>query len=902
MTGGRQEKAKSTSGVRGNLDEEYCFPNKNVASLVDAKEAPALLISPNGKYLAHLGPSGLKSLQEMSEPEVRTAGLRLSTDFTKSFARRNFYISLQIESLPVKPDTIKSKREKFQVVPENIERRLLHFKWNSAGDTFAFCEFYKSKVYLNVCLVEKKKLIRKELRLNDTLCSPLKWIDTEKILVLKAANSTRTPPQRSIRSRPTTDFHDGKEAKLAPTFQDLIKDEYDEETFTYYTQSQLAVVSIANNDGKSNLICNDIRRIPPAIYIDFDTSPNGRYLKLDELPAPFSRMVSYKFFARRTTVHKLLAHNNNKETQYKGEFVREISKLDADELSYSAYDARRKGRRSCWWSEGHGALICFVEALDDGNPNTDIEYRDRVCALQENDAFTKEVEIIKLASGFRQMGVLETGDLAIVTERWWKTKLEQTWLVYFKGGSPNLLNKTQVLLSERIYEDKYSDPGNIQYGTSRTGTKCPLHIRKKFGEQDDVSLVLYNNEGAGEEGYIPFLDIITIDLANLENISSRSSSNNGSAFNIGDVTQIWESNHEAGKFERIHAILNSSGSTFLSDDDSLRVLISQESPEQPPNHYLCDLKTNKMSGRNAVRITDYEHPYPAIKGYSKHIIKYSRSLDGVTLSATLYLPAGHDINDKGQKLPLFFWAYPRSFKSASAASRLTDSPFRFPEIIPFKSPLVWLTLGFAILDGPAIPIIATAGDDPSHFNDTFVEQLVSSAEAAVNYLCSDLGICDPDRVAVGGHSYGGFMTANLLIHSGNLFSCGIARSGAYNRTLTPFGFQREKRTFWDAPEVYAKMSPFFNLHSNMSPILLVHGGDDENNGTYTDQSVRMFSAFRASGVVSRLVVLPYEGHHYRARENVMHCLAETENWLRKHCIDKTQNELISETSNERSKI
>uniref|UniRef100_A0A7S3PLQ8 Peptidase S9 prolyl oligopeptidase catalytic domain-containing protein n=1 Tax=Aplanochytrium stocchinoi TaxID=215587 RepID=A0A7S3PLQ8_9STRA len=502
------------------------------------------------------------------------------------------------------------------------------------------------------------------------------------------------------------------------------------------------------------------------------------------------------------------------------------------------------------------------------------------------------------------MSFFETGDLAVVSEKWWETKLERKWLLNFQG--PDLLKAEKVLFSERSYEDKYSDPGNIQYGYSQLGTKCPLQMRRDLGQQK-VTIFLYNDEGAGEEGYVPFLNIVEIDLENLndsDRLASEKSKGNTNTVKTGIVTQIWESNHEAGKFERIHAVLNNSGSTLLSGD-SLRVILSQETPEEPPNYYLYDLNflyvagvVKKVSDESAVRITNFKHPYPAMKGYSKHIIKYKRPLDGVTLSSTLYLPKGYSFDleniqtdrkksklKKEKRLPLLFWAYPLQYNAASAAGQLRDSPFRFSKVTPFKSPLVWLTLGFAVLDGPSMPIIAT-GDKSSNANDTYVEQLVSSAEAAVDYVCNGLGICDSTRVAVGGHSYGAFMVANLLIHSKNLFCCGIARSGAYNRTMTPFGFQTERRSFWKVPKIYTKMSPFFTLHKDMRPILLIHGAEDENRGTYTDQSVRMFAALRSIGVVSRLVVLPYEGHRYRARESIMHCLAETEFWLRKYCVDK----------------
>ncbi|RME00388.1 MAG: S9 family peptidase, partial [Calditrichaeota bacterium] len=246
----------------------------------------------------------------------------------------------------------------------------------------------------------------------------------------------------------------------------------------------------------------------------------------------------------------------------------------------------------------------------------------------------------------------------------------------------------------------------------------------------------------------------------------------------------------------------------------------------------------------------------------------------VDLSATLYLPPGYT-KEQG-RLPVFMWAYPREYKSARAASQVTDSPYRFPRL-SWGSPLFWLTQGFAILDGPTMPIVGEGDKEP---NDTYVEQLVASARAAVETLVHR-GIADPDRIAIGGHSYGAFMAANLLAHS-DLFRAGIARSGAYNRTLTPFGFQAEERTLWQAPEIYFKMSPFMHADKVNEPILLIHGEADNNSGTFPIQSQRFYQALKGLGGTARLVMLPLESHGYRSRESVMHMLWEMTQWLDKY--------------------
>jgi dipeptidyl aminopeptidase/acylaminoacyl peptidase len=246
----------------------------------------------------------------------------------------------------------------------------------------------------------------------------------------------------------------------------------------------------------------------------------------------------------------------------------------------------------------------------------------------------------------------------------------------------------------------------------------------------------------------------------------------------------------------------------------------------------------------------------------------------VALTGTLYLPPGY--TPEQGPLPLLMWAYPHEFKSADAAGQVTDSPYRFARP-GWGSPLFWLTQGFAVLDNPTMPIVGEGEREP---NDTYIEQLVASARAAVEEVVRR-GVADRERIAVGGHSYGAFMTANLLAHS-DLFRAGIARSGAYNRTLTPFGFQAEERTLWEAPEVYARMSPFMHAEKIREPILVIHGEADNNSGTFPMQSERLFNALKGHGATARLVILPLESHGYQARESVMHMLWEITEWLEEH--------------------
>jgi dipeptidyl aminopeptidase/acylaminoacyl peptidase len=291
-------------------------------------------------------------------------------------------------------------------------------------------------------------------------------------------------------------------------------------------------------------------------------------------------------------------------------------------------------------------------------------------------------------------------------------------------------------------------------------------------------------------------------------------------------------------------------------------------------------------------VTEFPHPYPQLADIQKEAIQYQRD-DGVPLSATLYLPAGYDAERDGP-LPAFVWAYPREFKSLDAAGQRTDSPHQFKSV-SYWGAIPYVTRGYAVINNASMPIVGEGDEEP---NDNFREQLVANAQAAIDEGVRR-GVVDPDRVAIGGHSYGAFMTGNLLAHS-DLFRAGIARSGAYNRTLTPFGFQSEERLYWEAPEIYFAMSPFMHAEKVNEPILLIHGEADNNSGTFPIQSRRYFAALKGLGATVRLVMLPAESHGYAARESLLHMLWETDRWLDMHVKNAPAREQPVTTTEEGS--
>lgn len=509
-----------------------------------------------------------------------------------------------------------------------------------------------------------------------------------------------------------------------------------------------------------------------------------------------------------------------------GEKIATVASLPSGENA--PVDGVRTGPRGVRWVPGRPATLMYVEALDGGDNRRPAKERDRVMLL--DPPFAQPVELIRLAyrmsGGFGAGGVFFGRDgLLLVTETDRRTQHTRTWQLDLDqpGSAPQLV-------WDRSAEDRYRDPGQPVLKRDAAGFAV-------LRQSPDGRWIYLEGQGASPEGERPFLDRMNLATKKTE--------------------RLWRSSATA--YEAVSQVL---------DDAGRMILTRRESRTDPPNYFLRDLR----SGRET-QITQLVNPAPELSSVRRELITYRRA-DGVQLSGTLYYPTNYR---EGQKVPVIFWVYPREFASADAAGQVVGSPNRF--VLPSgASHLFLLTQGYAILDNPTLPVI---GGDTA--NDTYVEQTVAGAKAAVDHLVK-MGVAD-GNFGVGGHSYGAFTTANLLAHS-DLFKAGVARSGAYNRTLTPFGFQNERRTFWEAREVYLRMMPFAYADKINEPILLIHGMNDNNSGTFPIQSERMYHALKGHGATVEYVQLPFEAHGYAARESVMDVVARMIEWYDKYVKGK----------------
>jgi len=512
-----------------------------------------------------------------------------------------------------------------------------------------------------------------------------------------------------------------------------------------------------------------------------------------------------------------------------GRVVKDLFRIPLMENVPTGYDATAPGPRRITWRADLPASLYWVEALDGGDPKVEVPFRDEVFRL---DAPFNSAPVAQFKTKLRFDRITWARmDLAVIRQSSSKTK--QEIISFF---NPSDVQATHRVIWDRSSEDKYGDPGDFVMTTNQGRTLILI--------SDNGSSMFLTGNGASAEGDRPFLD--KFDIKSFS------------------VKRLWQS--QAPYYESVSRIL---------DPAAMLVLITRQSVTDPPNYFIYNLKAKKRP--QPVQVTHFENPYPFMKGVMKERITYNRA-DGVQLTATLYTPAGWKKEDG--PLPTLLWAYPVEYKSKSAAGQVSGSPYTFTRLSA-SSAIPFVTQGYAILDNAAFPIIGEGEAEP---NDTFIGQLVANARAAID-KGAGMGVVDPERVAVGGHSYGAFMTANLLAHC-DLFAAGIARSGAYNRSLTPFGFQSEPRTYWEATDLYNNMSPFNYADKIKTPLLMIHGIADNNQGTFPIQSERLYAAIKGLGGTARLVMLPLESHGYAARESLLHMLWEMNTWMDKYVKNK----------------
>lgn len=790
---------------------EYQKPPNEILDLVDAPLAPSVLMDDAAENVILLYRDAFKSIEELSETELRLGGLRINPK-TNIGSRTNYYNNIKVKKAT---DT---KATQVTGLPENP--RLSNFSW-APNQKYIAC-LNTTTTGVEVWLLEIEKGAARKITsptVNANMGDALNWFKNSDALLVKMLPESRKAlinVAEAVPTGPTISVSDGAKAQNR-TYQDLLKNPNDEANFEQLALSEVKKVEL-NGDVQSFL--------PTGMYRNISFSPDGEYVLVSEIQRPFSYLVPYYRFPYTETVY----FNN-------GTKLHTVNNVPLDEVRPKGFMATRTGMRNLSWRADKGASLVYTEAQDGGDPEIKVAYRDIVYQLDAPFTGTPR-EILKTKNRFSGI-TWGDDDVAIAYDYWWNDRNTKTYLF-----SPNNTNEEAMIISDRNYQDRYSDPGNFV-------TERNEYNRYVLSTNKGKAYLM--GAGYSEDGQFPFIDAFDLKTQKTERLYT-------SPYTDKKETLIDAVNLEKGK-----------------------VLVRIESPNEYPNYYFRNIKKKN----DLTPVTSFDNPYKSLQDVHKEVITYKRD-DGLELEGTLYLPVGYD-KAKKEKKPMLLWAYPREFKDKNSASQSTSNPNEF--IYPYYgSPIYWVARGYVVLDDAAFPIVGEGDEEP---NDTFRSQLVGNAKAAIDAVDA-LGYIDRNRVGVGGHSYGAFMVANLLSHS-DLFAAGIARSGAYNRTLTPFGFQSEERSYWDSPETYYTMSPFMHADKMKTPLLLVHGEADNNSGTYPLQSERYFNALKGLGATARLVMLPKESHGYRAKESILHLLWEQDSWLETYVKNKNQNELKTTT-------
>lgn len=827
---GATQTATAIAAPQAIAQSSWQDPPDPIAEMIDAPQIPGTLISPNSQWLITVERPSYPPLEELTQPVLGLAGLEIDPQ-THSPARAYSFRGMTLQAIS---ETGTSSPQPI-ALPDNA--RIQHFDWSPDGRFMAFTLTRSSGVelwVLEAATGEARPLT--DAVLNTVYGSPCDWV-----LPNPDATHGFTTEGLICKVIPTN----LNQPPIAPTqlpsprIEESLGRQAPTRTYTNLLKSShdeaLFEYYLTSELHHISLDGTQTPLTEPLLIDEVTPSPDGQWFLFETLHRPFSYSVPIWRFPKRIEV-----------LNGAGESVLTVADLPLADNIPIAFGSVRSGRRWVNWREDRPATLYWVEALDGGDARRDVPLRDSLYTVDlptNADAATLADALsnptLIWQSEFRLNELMWGNETrAIAHEFWPDTRQLRAWAI-----NPSDPSESPVLLSDRNSQDAYNDPGD------------PVMAQNAFGRSTllfapDQTSIYLTGRGASPEGVFPFLDRLNLDTQATD--------------------RLWQA--QAPYYETVSKIV---------DAEAQQIITRRQSTAEPPNYFLHD-----RAAQTSVLLTQYEDPLPWFAEVDRQVMRYQRA-DGLELSGTLLLPPGAEAGDR---LPTIFWVYPEEHRSRETASQVTTTDYGFTR--PYYASVMYLlTQGYAVFLDPSMPIIGEGDEEP---NDTYVDQLVMSAEAAVDCLVSQ-GIADPDRLIIGGHSYGAFTVANLLAHT-DLFRVGIARSGAYNRTLTPFGFQGEQRNFWDAPDTYLSMSPFTYASAIDEPLLLLHGAEDNNSGTYPMQSERMFEALKGLGGTVRWVELPHEGHNYESREAIGHVLWEMTRWIEQYIKPEVEPDIATSPS------
>ena len=800
----------ATTAVAGG---GYQQPQDNILTVMRSPLPPTPVVSPGGQATLLVQWEEYPSIERVSTPFLRLAGVRVETrNHSRHDTPGGYGITRCARQITIVRTADTARTQVALPAGACADTPV----WSADGKRVAFANTTRDAVELWVGDGRTGAVRRvPQLRLNPMLGRPLQWMPDQQSLVVKAVPARLGPPpaEPTQPEGPSVQQSDGGKGQSS-TYEtrDTLRNTHDEALFDHYGSAQVALV-----DAKS-LAVRPVGN--PGIMLSVHPSPDGQQLLVARIHRPYSYVVTYERFPLDTEVWTLAARAVAKVTPI-------ASQPMAERVPIHGVPT---GPREIDWRANAPATLVWAEALDGGDWNVRVPYRDKLM-MQAAPFDRPATEVVRTEQRIESLDFGERADTALLLEYDHNRHWTRTFLLNVDDPAAK-----PRLVWDLSSDEKYAHPG------------WPVHRRLPNGAtvmRQDGNTIYLAGQGASPQGSRPFLD--KFDMATLQ------------------AERLFRS--DAAAYERFVA---------FAGEGATRLLTWHESTTDAPNLMLRTVGAKReattgeaLYASQVAAITTMPDPTPAVRAIRKRLVTYKRA-DGLDLSFTLYTPPGYV---EGTRVPTILYAYPLDYADPSRAGQVSTSQATFTRLRNYR---LLLMAGYAIIDNAAFPIVG----DPRKAYDTYLEQLVADAKAAVDEAVR-LGVTDPDRVGVTGHSHGALMTANLLAHS-NLFKAGVATSGSYNKSLTPFGFQNERRSVWEAPDVYTKASTFFYADKLKTPLLLVHGGDDANPGTTPLQSVKLYEAIRGNGGVTRLVVLPYEPHWYAARESNEQLVYEMLRWFDKY--------------------
>jgi dipeptidyl aminopeptidase/acylaminoacyl peptidase len=816
ITSSAEAASKAAAPASAPLASTYNQPPKEILDVMRAPPPPSPIPSPTRDRLMLVTVDEYPSIAKVATPFLRLAGVRIEPGNHSQHDTPGGYGIPPCVSAIDLVQVADGKQVSVKLPAGACPRRPV---WSADGQRFAFENIATDAVELWVGDARSGAVHRLPgVRLNQMFGDQFHWMPDQKTLLVKLVSASKAPPAEVVGADGPgiQESLGGKGQSSTYENRDTLRNRHDEELFNYYGTSQLALVDAAS--GKITAVGK------PGMYEELGVAPDGRHLLVSEIRTPYSYVTTFDRFPKQVSIWDL----SQRPAKGANPVVREIAALPlADRVPVRGVPV---GPRDFSWRATDPATLVWAEALDGGDPNATAAERDKLMMLKAPFSGAP-VEITRTGQRFGGIDWSEQPSVAMLRDFDVNRHWVRTWQINVDDAA-----NSRRLIWDMSSDERYANPGS------------PVHRQLANGAwviRQEGDAIYLSGVGSSPDGDRPFLDKFDLKTQKAERV-----------FRSGKTS-----------YEQFMGFAN---------NDATRMLTWYQSATETPNAFVRKLGASTAAAAGepvyastSVPLTHLADTTPQVSQIKKRLVKYKRA-DGIELSFTLYTPPGYK---EGTRVPAILNAYPLDYADASKAGQTTGSQATYTRLKQYR---LMLLAGYAIIDSAAFPIVG----DPRKAYDTYTEQLVANAKAAVDEAVR-LGVADPNRIGVTGHSHGALMTANLLAHS-DLFRAGVATSGSYNKSLTPFGFQNERRSVWEAPDVYTKASTFFYADKLKTPLLLVHGGDDANPGTTPLQSMKLYEAIRGNGGVTRLVMLPHEPHWYAARESNEQLVYEMLRWFDKY--------------------